>query len=36
MKSYGRSFDPTNYLAPSPPSLFPTTIRRTLEFEVGQ
>jgi hypothetical protein len=36
MKSYGRSFDPTNYLAPSPPSLFPTMIRRTLEFEVGQ
>ncbi len=36
MKSYGRSFDPTNYLAPSPPTLFPTTIRRTLKFAVGQ
>ena len=36
MKSYGRSFDPTNYLAPSPPALFPTTIRRTLKFPAGQ
>lgn len=36
MKSYGRDFDPTNYLAPSPPALFPTTIRRTLNFPVGQ
>ncbi len=36
MKSYGRNFDPTNYLAPSPPELFPTTIRRTLEFPNGQ
>jgi hypothetical protein len=36
MKSYGRDFDPTNYLAPSLPSLFPTTIRRTLDFSVGQ
>jgi hypothetical protein len=36
MKSYGRDFDTTNYLAPSPPSLFPTTIRRTLTFPLGQ
>src|SRR5258708_4643915 len=36
MKSYGRDFDPTNYLAPSPPSLFPTTIRETLDFPIGQ
>jgi hypothetical protein len=36
MKSYGRSFDPTNYLAPSPPARFPTTIRRTLKFPAGQ
>jgi len=36
MKSYGRDFDKSNYLAPSPPSLFPTTIRRTLMFTPGQ
>jgi len=36
MKSYGRDFDKSNYLAPSPPSLFPTTIRRTLMFPPGQ
>jgi hypothetical protein len=36
MKSYGRDFDTANYLAPSPPSLFPTTIRRTLMFPPGQ
>jgi hypothetical protein len=36
MKSYGRDFDTSNYLAPSPPSLFPTTIREMLEFPKGQ
>jgi hypothetical protein len=36
MKSYGRNFDTSNYLAPSPPALFPTTIREILEFPVGQ
>jgi Calcineurin-like phosphoesterase len=36
MKSYGRDFDSANYLAPSPPSLFPTTIREMLEFPKGQ
>ena len=36
MKSFGRDFDKSNYLAPSPPSLFPTTIRRTLMFPPGQ
>jgi hypothetical protein len=35
MKSYGRDFDRTNYLAPSPPSLFPTTIRLILDFAPG-
>jgi hypothetical protein len=35
IKSYGRDFDPTNYLAPSPPSVFPTTIRLTLDFAPG-
>lgn len=36
MKSYGRDFDRANYLAPSPPALFPTTIRRTLNFPESQ
>jgi len=36
MKSYGRDFDRTNYLAPSPPDLFPTTIREILDFPPGQ
>ena len=36
IKSYGRDFDQTNYLAPSPPTLFPTTIRKTLKFPPGQ
>jgi hypothetical protein len=36
MKSYGRNFDQTNYLAPSPPALFPTTIREILNFQPGQ
>ncbi len=36
VSSYGRDFDLSNYLAPSPPSLFPTTIRRTLDFPPGQ
>jgi hypothetical protein len=35
MKSYGRNFDPTNYLAPSPPAMFPTTIRLILDFAPG-
>jgi calcineurin-like phosphoesterase family protein len=35
MKSYGRDFDRTNYLAPSPPAIFPTTIRLTLDFLPG-
>jgi hypothetical protein len=35
MKSYGRDFDRTNYLALSPPSVFPTTIRLTLDFAPG-
>ncbi|MGH7923309.1 MAG: metallophosphoesterase family protein [Candidatus Binatus sp.] len=34
--SYGRDFPADNYLAPSPPELFPTTIRRLLEFRRGQ
>src|SRR5882757_2215958 len=36
IKSYGRDFDQTNYLAPSPLTLFPTTIRKTLKFPPGQ
>ncbi len=36
MKSYGREFDQADYLAPSPPALFPTTIRKTLMFAPGQ
>jgi hypothetical protein len=36
IRSYGRSFDSTNYLAPSPLALFPTTIRETLKFLPGQ
>ena len=36
ISSYGRDFDPTNYLAPSPLALFPTTIRDTLNFLPGQ
>ena len=36
ISSYGRDFDPSNYLAPSPPDLFPTTIRRILDFPPGQ
>jgi len=36
IKSYGRDFDRTNYLAPSPLTLFPTTIRHTLKFPPGQ
>lgn len=36
MKSYGRDFDRTNYLAPSPPTQFPTTIRRILDFPPRQ
>lgn len=36
VKSYGRDFDPTNYLAPSPADLFPTTIRVMLKFPRGQ
>lgn len=36
VKSYGRDFDQMNYLAPSPPDLFPTTIRVIHEFAQGQ
>ena len=36
IRSYGRDFDQTNYLAPSPPDLYPTTIRMSLEFARGQ
>jgi hypothetical protein len=36
VKSYGRDFDPTNYLAPSPPDQFPTTIRLMLKFPRNQ
>jgi hypothetical protein len=36
IRSYGRGFDSTNYLAPSPLALFPTTIRETLKFPSGQ
>lgn len=34
--SYGRDFPADDYLAPSPPSLFPTTIRAVLIFLRGQ
>jgi Calcineurin-like phosphoesterase len=30
--SYGRNFDPTDYLAPSPPAVYPTTIRLTMDL----
>ncbi len=36
VKSYGRDFDPTNYLAPSPPDEFPTTIRFMRQFPRSQ
>jgi hypothetical protein len=36
VKSYGRDFVADNYLAPSPPELFPTTIRFIRKFQPGQ
>ncbi len=36
LKSYGRDFDHANYLAPSPPDVYPTTIRFLRKFEPGQ
>jgi hypothetical protein len=36
LKSYGRDFDLNNYLALSPPDVFPTTIRFIRKFQPGQ
>jgi hypothetical protein len=36
VESYGRDFDRSNYLAPSPPELFPTTIRFIQNFKPAQ
>lgn len=30
--SYGREFDPTDYLASSPPDRYPTTVRLTMDL----
>lgn len=36
IRSYGRDFDPSNYLAPSPPEVFPTTVRSVTDITVTQ